>query len=291
MTDNELAIALRTDIVRPTFSGLKIFQATPADRTCFRYRYRLPKLVGGGDDEAGMARTQKLENRFNDIRSTIEEALALILPEPKMTTGRFVVTDAQWNPTADGGVAYQQVTVPRSMRMRRVEMDAKLTLGLQELWHHLSRRDLVQRHKGLALALRRLSYQAQRERPEDELLDTIIAAEGLYLTGLGNESYRGELRYRLSLRAALWADADQLGLSKREVLKLMQSAYDVRSAIAHGGTPDRKLMKIQGNRVELPELVTKTKAVISAGCRKALAAAASGEGWPPDWEALALPDQ
>jgi hypothetical protein len=70
----------------------------------------------------------------------------------------------------------------------------------------------------------------------------------------------------------------------------MQSAYDTRSAIAHGGTPNRKIMKIQGQPVELPELVKKTKEVIGAGCRKALVAAASGQGWPPDWEGLVLPE-
>jgi hypothetical protein len=174
--------------------------------------------------------------------------------------------------------------------MRRVEVDVQLALDLEELWHHLSRRNLVQRHKGLALALRRLSYQAQRERPEDELLDTMIAAEGLYLTGLGNESYRGELRYRLSLRAALWADTNELDLTKREIFRLMQSAYDARSAIANGGNPDPKLMRIQGNRVELAELVKKTKEVVSTGSRKALTAAASDGSWPPDWEALVLPE-
>jgi hypothetical protein len=291
MTDQELAVGLRTDIVRPHFAHLKLFEASAADRTCFRYRYRLPKLVGGGNDQERTAQRLELEKRLGEIRSTIEEALVLILPEPVMATGRFVISDAQWNPTAEGGVQYQQATVPRSLRMRNVEMDAQSTSELQELWCHLSRRDILQRHRGLSLAMRRLSYQAQRERPEDELLDTMIAAEALYLTDIGNETYRGELRYRLALRAAVWADAAELGLTKREVLKLMQSSYDARSAIAHGGTPNPRTMKIQNNRVEFPELVKKTKEVIGSGCRKALAAAASGLGWPPEWDTLILADE
>ena len=147
---------------------------------------------------------------------------------------------------------------------------------------------LLQRHKGIALALRRLSYQAQREQPEDELLDTMIAAEALYLMELGDAAERGELRYRLALRTALWADSEQVGLTKREVLNLMKSAYDARSALAHGGTPRPEVMKVRGQRVSLPELAKAAKSVITAGCRTALDRAASGSGWPPEWDGLAL---
>jgi hypothetical protein len=288
MTDDELTVALRLDMVRPIFPNFKFFQPTSADRTCLRYHYRLTKLVGEGRDEVRLAQARQLEQRLNDIRSTIEEALALVLTEPMMPTGRFVLSDEEWNPDSDGAIWYQPATVPHALRLRYKEMDSGLTSDLQEIWHHLSKREIIKRCKGLPLAMRRLSFQAQRERPEDELLDTMIAAEALYLTELGNETYRGELRYRLALRAAIWADEAALGLTKREVLKLMQSAYDARSAIAHGGSPDPKIIKIKGVRVELLELAKKAKEVISAGCRKALTTAASGQSWPPDWDSLIL---
>ena len=57
------------------------------------------------------------------------------------------------------------------------------------------------------------------------------------------ESDRGELRYRLALRAAIWTDERKLDMTKYEVLKLMQSAYDTRTAVAHGGCLIRKNMK------------------------------------------------
>jgi hypothetical protein len=180
--------------------------------------------------------------------------------------------------------------MPRSARWRRVEVDAKRVSELQDAWKQVSQRGLLTRHNDLALALRRLSYQAQRERPEDELLDIMIAAEALYLAELGRESERGELRFRVALRAAVWADDPPLGMTKGEVLKLMKSAYDARSAVAHGGSPGPKEMKIKGQRVELPELVKVTRTVVAQGCRKALAtAAASDASWPPDWDALVLP--
>jgi hypothetical protein len=208
---------------------------------------------------------QEMEKRLQDIRGMIEESLALILPEPLMTAGRLVIPGEQWNPTS-GGVSFQRATMPRDACTRRVKIDAQHVSDLQEIGRHISKRELIKHHKGLALAMRRLSYQAQRERPEDELLDTTIAAEVLYLAEIGNEPYRGELRYRLALRAALWADGPGIGSTKREVLKLMQSAYDARSALAHGGTPDPKIIRIRGQRVELPELVKKTRAVVGSGC-------------------------
>ena len=288
MSDRELVAALRTETVRPTFGseGL-LFQAEPASRTCIRYRYRLPKLIGPRGDDAS-SRFQELEQRLQDIRATIEESLALVLPEPVMTAGRFGISGNQWSPTS-GGTSFQPVMMPRYAHSRRIEVDGQQVAKLQEVWKQVSQRDLLTSHKGLALALRRLSYQAQRERPEDELLDLMIAAEALYLVGLGKESDRGELRYRLALRAALWADEPEPDLTKYEVLQLMKSAYDARSAVAHGGSPEAKDMKIKGQRVELPELLRTTRIVVTAGCRKALAAATAPDtAWPPDWDALAL---
>jgi Apea-like HEPN len=287
MSDRELVTALKAGIIRPPFGGEVLFQPEPASRSCIRYRYRLPKLIGSRGDDASV-RFQELEQRFQDIRATIDESLALVLPEPVMTAGRFGTSGEQWSPVS-GGVTFQQAMMPRYAHSRRIEVGGQRISELQQVWKQVSQRGLLGRHKGLALALRRLSYQAQRERPEDELLDIMIAAEALYLTELGNEPYRGELRYRLALRAAVWADEPQLGLTKYEVLKLMQSAYDTRSAVAHGGNPNPKIMKTTGERFELPELVKVTRTVVAAGCRKALAAATdSNTGWPPDWDVLAL---
>jgi PIN like domain/Apea-like HEPN len=286
MSDRELVVALRTEIVRPVFGNQLVFQAEPASRTCVRYRYRLSKLIGSRGEDAS-AQFGVLEQRLQDVRATIEEALALVLPEPIMTAGRFGTADEQWSPSA-GGVQFQQSMMPRYAYSRHIEVDDQWVSELREVWKLVSQRGLLIRNKGLALALRRLSYQAQRERAEDELLDVMIAAEALYLAELGRASERGDLRFRVALRAAVWADDPPLGMTKREVLKLMKSAYDARSAVAHGGSPDPKEVKIKGQRIELSELVKVTRIVVARGCRKALAAAASDISWPPDWDALVL---
>jgi hypothetical protein len=289
MSDRELVVALQTEIVRTVFANDILFQAEQANRACFRFRYRVPKLIGTRTDDASTL-LQKLEQRLLEIGATIEESLALVLPEPVMPAGRFVISGEQWHPQSSG-VGFREAMMPRHARWKRIEIDAERASGLVEVWRHLSQRDLLKQKAGLALALRRLSYQAQRERPDDELLDIMIAAEALYLSEPGKASERGELRYRVALRAAVWTDDAPLSMTKREVLRLMKSAYDARSAVAHGGTPDPKEMKIKGKRVELSELVKVTRTIVAQGCRKALSVAASSNtAWPPDWDALILED-
>jgi hypothetical protein len=285
MSDRELVLALRTGTVIPPFPDNTLFEADAASRTCVRYRYRLPKLIGPRDDNAS-SQFQELHQRLQDIKAAIEETLTLVLPAPVMPAGQLGTSGEQWSPLS-GGITFQPSMMPRHAHWRRIEVDAEHASALRSVWSLVTQRSLLCRHKGLALALRRLSYQAQRERPEDELLDIMIAAEALYLTQLGKEKDRGELRYRLALRAAIWADEKQLSMTKHEIFKLMQSAYDARSAVAHGGSPDPKDIKIKGERVQLPDLVSTTRSVVTAGCRKALATAdASAGGWPPDWDAL-----
>jgi hypothetical protein len=61
----------------------------------------------------------------------------------------------------------------------------------------------------------------------------IIAAEALFLSDYSKDSYFGEIRYRLSLRAALFL-AHERELQKT-VFRWMRAAYDLRSTLAHGG--------------------------------------------------------
>lgn len=230
---------------------------------------------------------QQIENRLQGIKSALEQSLALVLPDVVGVAGRFGIVTKPGSPLS-GGVVVQPFTVPHIRRLHGVHMSDGHAAELLEIWRSLHQLNLLQGHKGVALALRRLGYQAQRERPEDELLDVMIAAEALYLTGVGNEEYRGELRYRLALRAALWADPKHAGYTKREVLGIMKAAYDARSAIAHGGTPEPKVVKVRGEKVSLGELLKAARWVIVRGARAAVARLAAGGSWPPDWDGLAL---
>jgi hypothetical protein len=284
MSDRELEYALNTGAIWTVFPGDKLFVPEPEHRTCARHRYSLPKVTGDRDINESHRVAQDIEERLQKLKSTLEESLALVLPEVVGIAARVTIATRPGGPLSRGAT-FVPFTVPHIRRLHGVQLSDDHAAELSAAWQLVN---APQHNKAITLALRRLSYRTQRERPEDELLDTMIAAEALYLTGEGDEKYRGELGYRLSQRAALWADPQQLGYSKREVLEIMKAAYNARSTIAHGGTPKLKDMKVRGQKVPLGELLGAARWVITRASRSALAAEVSGVTWPPDWDGLAL---
>ncbi len=67
-----------------------------------------------------------------------------------------------------------------------------------------------------------------RRDAEDQIVDLVIVAEALFLSG-GDKQ---ELRHRASLRAAKLLSRD--GFNPHDVNRTMKEAYDVRSKIVHG---------------------------------------------------------
>jgi hypothetical protein len=84
--------------------------------------------------------------------------------------------------------------------------------------------------KELGTAVRRLSYSCVRHLNEDKIIDLMIAAEALFLRG----TREGEKRFRLAFRAARFLSTD--AAKQREIYDRMRKAYDLRSALVHGGS-------------------------------------------------------
>jgi hypothetical protein len=140
----------------------------------------------------------------------------------------------------------------------------------------------VQQTKYLDIALRRFSYTAERRLPEDQIVDLMIAAEALFLSGSGDEATRGEQRYRLALRAGSFVDSDRW--SRHDVFKLMRMAYDVRSKVVHGGTPE-KIKLPNGAKASLTELITEVERVLRLAMIKTIdMARQQGSAVRVDWE-------
>jgi hypothetical protein len=160
-------------------------------------------------------------------------------------------------------------------------------VGLCDLWS-----DLEQAHTRSEVepALRRFRFAAERSRPDDEIVDLMIASESLFLHEIGTRD-RGELRFRISTRAAalLGATLDE----RLRLSKFMRGAYDVRSAIAHGGTPgDDVLRDLEGERATIPAVADDLEDVLRRALQAALRALARRQRFPPEaWEKLtfALP--
>ncbi len=141
----------------------------------------------------------------------------------------------------------------------------------------------------LANAIRRFSYASEREREDDRLVDLMIAAESLFLADAGAPQERGELRYRLALRAAFFIDSPEH--SKRAIFKHMRRAYDARSAIVHGGgEPSSELLKSPTDApLRLKDFVNLTEHFVRLALKKRIDIAKPKVNIPVDWENLIIP--
>lgn len=110
------------------------------------------------------------------------------------------------------------------------------------------------------------------EHPVDRFIDLRIALESLYLRSIGNEKYRGEMRFRLSMTGA-W----HLGLDveeRNDIRKTLLNAYDAASQAVHSGNLDYR---------ENQQLLTEAQDLCRRGILKLLK-----EGPPGNWGALIL---
>lgn len=134
------------------------------------------------------------------------------------------------------------------------------------------------------LAFRRFAYAADRARAEDQIIDAMIAAESLLLRGGG-----GELKFRLALRGAKFLH-DQPE-QRRSTFRFLKNAYDVRSAIAHGSTPDPSSLKASdGSRCKnLQEFAREVQRVLRIAMQKAVRRIASQGAFTDEkWDELTL---
>jgi hypothetical protein len=147
---------------------------------------------------------------------------------------------------------------------------------------------LVTAAEPLAFPLRRYSSAWDRNSTLDVLVDLVIAAESLLLSEIDGIT-RGELKFRLALRAALFCESSNW--DRRAVFRIMNAAYDVRSGVVHGGkgTTEEKLP--DGRRVPIHEFTTEVAELVRVGLVKAVTLLASGVEFRQSayWIELALP--
>ncbi len=137
---------------------------------------------------------------------------------------------------------------------------------LQKMWSDLTAGTLDKR-AFLVMALRRFNMAFERQQLDDRIVDHMIAAESLFLYDAGDPGGRGELRFRLAVRAAKFVESPRY--APRQVFDLVRKAYDVRSQIVHGGSikntalPDKPA-------ATFGEFVSAFEDVMRLGLRKAL---------------------
>jgi hypothetical protein len=282
MPDEELSVMLDTEVLRPFFPGVPVLPSAQDHCACLRYRWRSSKVIG--DLEFSQARDQvdASEEALNTIEGTLEQALALLFPDPVPVSGRATFAGG-WTPSS-AGVAFRHAPLTAAELYRQVHLDEGGSAEMVEIWRQLRQ---CQVPAALALGLRRLSYQAHRQRVEDELVDILIAGEALYLSDASSTS---ELGFRLALRASALCDPEILAMTRRDVFDLMKAAYLVRSKVVHGEVPKPRDLKVRNVHTSFADLVQATASVVRQGLREALNRATSPrDHWPPDWYGMTLP--
>lgn len=213
-----------------------------------RIRYSLPKAIGEGhvltpqhrqdDDSIRVGVNQLIEEVVTALRLCGVESVyvpGVLHKTSKWSFGQSRPFPGQFHPELRFSMTIDDPTLQ----------------WFAEFWNTLQASS-VKQHKFLATAIRRFGYAFERHRIEDKIIDLLISAEALFLS---TGSYSGEVKYRLSLRASLFLATE--ANARRFVFDRMKSAYDFRSAVAHGATynanklPENK----DGEKLTLEEFV------------------------------------
>jgi hypothetical protein len=140
----------------------------------------------------------------------------------------------------------------------------------------------------LSVAIRRFSQSNERDNIEDRIIDLMISAESIFLSSGG--SFTGELKYRLSHRAAMYIEDDVK--KQRYVFEFMQKAYDVRSSIVHGSKP-KLPKKIDNSEYTLEEFCKDIETYLRFSIKKAINGNSNKEAKANaiDWKSVIFPGE
>jgi Apea-like HEPN len=230
-----------------------------------------------GDLPPEIARSQSKDTI--DLFSRAVHALRLFKRGTISIPGIVAFSD-QW--PMDGGISASHMD-PGGIRGNDYEFASGEREAFENLWQVLN--SPLKRFQ--ESAIRRFAYAGERRRPEDRLVDLMISAESLFLSDTGEARERGELRYRLALRAAFFVEIDTF--SRKDLYRFVRSAYDARSALVHGGLPDNSVLKVpQKGSVPLSDFVSLTEDVMRAALLKAVKTPTFDEKTLVDWDSLIL---
>jgi hypothetical protein len=282
MTDEEVVRCLTVGLLpdphdRPSSSHM----ATVRSDIAVRVRYYLPKRVG----ENSEVTPNPIVSGARDLATNVLYALRVFKEGRISIPGMLNV-----NLPMEWPLPHATESIPAnpglSLWVNTYALSKDEAKGFQLFWTHFRR---AMSTAVLANAVRRFSYACERDRPDDWLVDLMIAAESLFLGGESGPANRGELSYRLSLRAAFFIDSQDY--SRREVFNHMRRAYDNRSAIVHGGGEPRPqdLRAPNNDPISLYDFSELTAGLLRMALQKGINVASGANGPLLDWNALIIP--
>ena len=154
---------------------------------------------------------------------------------------------------------------------------------IRSIWHGVDAVSKFPKAKAVAMAVRRMGFASMRERWEDRFLDVMIALEALLLSDPSPE--RGELRFRMAFRAAQSLPNGVGDFTSGEIFIAMKHAYDVRSALAHGGDANGgEVFNIRGRKISLEALLGLVSEIGRSLTESAIEAVLRDKRYFIDWE-------
>jgi hypothetical protein len=276
-TDDELSRALSVGVITSFHSSIGIYTTDSQKIAAFVLSHKVPKIIGEPTPERPTA--QRVWSEQAQAVETLEQCLALAgLGETVRPSGWLQIRNDLGGGT---GTSFSQ-GARRRFAPVETSLSAEVASLLKSYWAILGD-NRFRANRALSLALRRLSYADDRERPEDAILDLLIACEAFFLEGSDQE-----LGYKLSIRAALWNEMPDW--DRRDVFTLLTNAYRVRSAIAHGNEPKVKHVSIRGELVPLQQFASTVGELLRGSLAKAVNIAASSDDYQLhiDWDSLTL---
>ncbi len=210
----------------------------------------VPKLIGS--EEAGPAATSIVQERFDEICSTLRLYKAGFVG--------FEQIRAEGTPWVMGGGTITKGGTRRYPMAEGYSLSDEEVNGFEEFFAQY-KRAANRTQPGVAMAVRRLNFVYERQRVEDKLVDYCIAFETLLL------QEKAELEHRLALRVArlLGRSPDE----HEQIYLQVRAAYGTRSDIVHGEQlkPDVKVGTV---RVPFNEFVKTVEDLLRSSIRRVL---------------------
>ena len=126
--------------------------------------------------------------------------------------------------------------------------DLGLELSETKLGHTIEAIHNLNSDSSLTALSRWIKSKDDSQDVKDSLIDLRIALESLYLKDLGNDKYRGEMRFRLPLYGAWHLGEDFV--DRKNIRKKLRDVYDEASSVVHGSSADdtakRQKLLIEG---------------------------------------------
>lgn len=187
--------------------------------------YKCPKILGEAKkpdiDEVSKLQNNKIEQSIIDAFRIFKKGRLYPITTIRRGKGFFAM-----------GTSYSFEKPAKHFMNNKYLLSIDEAKEFASFWKEKTRANLPEKNF-LSVAIRRFSQANERDNIEDEIIDLMIAAEALFLSSGG--SFTGELKYRLSHRAAMYIENEVK--QQKYVFNFMQKAYDVRSSIVHGSDP------------------------------------------------------